>query len=193
MTLQYNLSKTTIVSFLASQRDYGSGAIDKNRLLPFISSVKTTSASQIVIEEEYFKSRINSENLWCPSRVCGHTEWITDLVCALLGTISNSCYLPSLIPVCKVKVQFSEMLLPLLIDLFLYMSSKVYTRIICKQINYFFEKHWHLTTESKNRCTNMIPLIQASVQCMLNVVHFHRMQKSQNVTKKYVFLKVIIF
>lgn len=148
--------------------------------------MKTNSASQIQIEEQYFKNRIKSESLWCPERTCSHSEWITDLVCAILDTISHSCYLPSLIPVCKVKVEFSEMLLPLLINLFFYMNNKLYAEIIYQQINYFFERHWNLTTSNGTRCNYKISLTQASVQCMLDVIHFYRIQRSQISVRKCV-------
>lgn len=169
---------------VASKQDYGAGAIDKNLLLPFITSVKSTTLSQIHIEEQNFINRINSASLWCPQTGYNHSEWIRNLVCAILETISDTCYLPSLIPVCKAKVQFAELLLPLLINLLLYTNNKTCIKIICRQVNYFFEKHWNLTTKHKNNSSLLIPLTQTSVQCMLDVVHFYRIQRSQNAAKK---------
>lgn len=48
--------------------------------------------------------------------------------------------------------------------------------IITRQMNGFFEKHWHGTIEKSSYNIKNIVFNQESVQCMLNVVHYVRLQ-----------------
>lgn len=165
-------------------KDYGEGVIFRDFLLPFISPAFASIISQITIEEEFFKNRVDTENIWCPDRPCSHSEWITGVVCTLLETVSSSCYLSSLIPVCKAKVQFSERLLPLLVNLFIYVASRNCVQIICQHIRRFFEKHWMFVSGIGGTDSGCVVMNKSSVQCILDTVYFYRIQRSQIVTKK---------
>lgn len=48
-------------------------------------------------------SKINQNQLWCPNETMEYDDWIRNLLCNLLQTLSD-CYLVRLIPICKLKV-----------------------------------------------------------------------------------------
>lgn len=68
-------------------------------------TVRARTSSQVLIEYQHFKNRIDSSSLWCPVHASNHDEWIINLVCALLMSVSDDkCYIQNLSRVCKVQV-----------------------------------------------------------------------------------------
>nr|CAD7435816.1 unnamed protein product [Timema monikensis] len=80
--------------------------------------------------------------LWVPVEDCTHDTWITNLVCTLLEAYPEDSFLRQLAPVCRVKVSFSEELLPLLVDLLLCTGKKICQTVVSKNMRYFFKQHY---------------------------------------------------
>lgn len=161
---------------------FDSRKINKTFLYPFLASKKARSESVVSVMNDTFEILIRNEELWVSN--VNHEKWIVDLVSSLLQTFSNKCYLKKLIPICQAKVTFAEELFPLIIFLLLYSNNKLCVEIISKQIEKFFTRHWELRDETQS--SNEIVLQRASVQCILNVVHYARLQKSLNSNNRFV-------
>lgn len=72
------------------------------------------------------------------------------------------------------QVAFSEELLPLLMGLILSLKKERFTSVISQQMNNFFDRHWILTRE--NQITDEVVLNKHVVRCLLNAIHFVRLQ-----------------
>ncbi|KAJ8933927.1 hypothetical protein NQ314_013683 [Rhamnusium bicolor] len=162
--------------------NFGYGLIDKRCFCPYIPDSKSTSASSAIVLTEVFKNKINVDKLWCPDNHICHKKWIVSLVTSLLETFTDKSYLPKLIPICKATPKFCEHLLPLILNILLYINNKDITEVLSKKINVFFASHWNFTVP-KYEAQNSITVNKKSVKCMLNVVKFVRLQKSYAQTR----------
>ncbi|KAK5640688.1 hypothetical protein RI129_009235 [Pyrocoelia pectoralis] len=149
-------------------------------LTPFISSPTIKSNSDYSFNSN-FETFLTNTNLWCPLGHASHEKWITDLVCTLLEVFSDKCYLKKLIPMCKVKVNFSEQLLPLLVYLIIKCGN---SELISSQICHFFSVHWMYSTTDVIS-VNSIALNKLSLQCMLNAVHFVRSRQNMESAREF--------
>lgn len=144
------------------------------------------------VNGDNFKNVMENDNLWIPTHCC-HKTWITDLVSAFLETFQEVDFFASFVAVCRLKVcsslvirhqfkkvpfqtEFCEQILPLVLYTVLYSNVFAQTCLISGQIKIFFDHHWEVTVN--NRQTVSITTNKSSVQCMLNVVHFIRLQQS---------------
>ncbi|XP_078699305.1 serine-protein kinase ATM-like [Branchiostoma floridae x Branchiostoma belcheri] len=126
-------------------------------------------------------------SLWIPEPGC-HGNWITELVCSLIdsGAVGDEV-LRLLTPVCKVKVDFCEQLLPFLVHSILLEGRDSTRQLLSLQLSAFFSQHCQ-TAETASRSATPLPtqasqvlptkpaLDQASVNTMLRVVHYLRQQ-----------------
>ncbi|XP_060527564.1 serine-protein kinase ATM isoform X2 [Cylas formicarius] len=159
-----------------SGTDYGFGVITKNYVLPYISS-KTLITSKVKLDIQKFIQLVDDSDLWCPTETVTTDDWIISLVSAFLTAFDGNCFLPQLIPVCKVKAKFCEAILPLLVHLLLFINNQTVTETLSAQINEFFSRHWNLTvTNITNQ--DLIAVNKKSVKCMLDVINFVRQQSS---------------
>ncbi|CAH1170506.1 unnamed protein product [Phaedon cochleariae] len=165
-----------------SNTDFGNGPINKKYILPFYPPNKASSTSRVAVDQEKFNSNIPNDSLWCPKEKSNHENWIITLVSELLDTFTYQSYLQKLIPVCKVKSEFAEQLLPLVVNIFLSLNNSRITNILLKKIDYFFDQHWQYAVP-KYVEQNSITLNKKSVRCMLEVVSFIRLQRSFSSSK----------
>ncbi|XP_068082647.1 serine-protein kinase ATM [Anabrus simplex] len=144
-------------------------------LVPFLSTKKSKQNSSAGIDEKLFKMQVDCPELWCPEYDCSHESWITKLVCSILETFpKDNCFLPNLISMCKVKVSFSENILPLLVTLVLKNGSDNCNATVWRHIQYFFHQHFNnyrTSAAASLKKSEKICLNRASVQCMLDIVH----------------------
>eukprot|EP00058_Branchiostoma_floridae_P018809 XP_002604298.1 hypothetical protein BRAFLDRAFT_88587 [Branchiostoma floridae] len=152
----------------------------QKRKLP-LPPVKTCTDSE-------FTSVFGRASLWIPEPGC-HGNWITELVCSLIdsGAIQDEV-LRLLTPVCKVKVDFCEQLLPFLVHSILLQGRDSVRQLLSMQLSTFFSRHCQ-TAETASRSATPLPtqasqvlptkpaLDQASVNTMLRVVHYLRQQE----------------
>ncbi|XP_045467917.1 serine-protein kinase ATM isoform X2 [Harmonia axyridis] len=161
--------------------DYGYGPIPNKYFIPFFTDKRPKSfIINLKKSMDELASKINQNQLWCPNETMEYDDWIRNLLCNLLQTLSD-CYLVRLIPICKLKIEFCEVLLPSLIYLLVSLNEKVNTIIIGK-INKFFEEHWLAIMSSCKK--NRIILNKKAVKVMLSVVHFVRVTKKNIKIKK---------
>ncbi|XP_044260658.1 serine-protein kinase ATM isoform X2 [Tribolium madens] len=154
-------------------------------LTPFYSMKVSQSSFNDCIDVDTFLKVINDDDLWIPVQ-CTHSTWITRLVTGFLRTFQERSLCNTFIDVCKVKTEFSEQFLPLLVYHILYSNINTCTNLITSKISLFFNKHWNITVKHEN--CDSITVNKASVQTMLDVVHFVRLQ--QNVRKKQIILNL---
>ncbi|KAJ8960033.1 hypothetical protein NQ318_009470 [Aromia moschata] len=160
-----------------SNISFGNTLVDKKYLVPYFSPNKSSASSSPTVLIEVFKSKINKNNLWSPSENLSHENWIVLLVTSFLESFSNKSYLPKLVPLCKISTKFCESLLPLLVNLLLFINNKNTNDVLSNKINLFFETHWNLTVPKRVECS-LINVNKKSVKCMLDVLNFVRLQRS---------------
>ncbi|KAF5282895.1 hypothetical protein FQR65_LT14172 [Abscondita terminalis] len=166
--------KSVLATFLDDDENWNTDFIE-----PFIPTraIKSTTNYNLTTNIECLISR---KQLWCPETRTTHREWIVHLVSTLLTSFSDKSYLKNLIPVCKVKTEFAEQLLPLVIYLIIDCG---HAEMISNQIDKFFSMHWlHVLDQS---VTDIVTVNKLSVQCMLNVVHFIRLRKNLENHKRF--------
>lgn len=122
---------------------------------------------------------LDNNTLWCTESSDSHEKWITNLVSKLLQTFADKIYLKHLEPLCKLKVEFAEHLLPLIIYMILCENNEVFIAIISKQLRNFFNAHWNILLVN-----NEIVCNKMSVKCILNVVHYIRLQQNLQTYRK---------
>lgn len=141
-------------------------------------------------------------DVWFSEPHGNHQKWIVGLVCKLLQAFTDKCYLIHLISVAKAKVteletrlifqiiikltfqvSFSINLLPLLIYLILCSNLEECKEIVSQHLQMFFERHWDMQFAPKEAQRREIVCVKPSVKCMLDVVHFIRLQKSLPMNK----------
>ncbi|XP_044756174.1 serine-protein kinase ATM isoform X2 [Coccinella septempunctata] len=160
---------------LESGNDYGYGPLPNEYFTPFLIGKKPKSfIPSLKKSMDQLLSQIDLNHLWCPEESVEYDEWIKNLLCKILQTISD-CYIPKLIPICELKIAFCEALLPSLVYLLVSLNNNINT-IITKKINKFFEGHW--TAIMTNNKQNLIVLNKKAVKVMLSVVHFVRVNRS---------------
>lgn len=74
---------------------------------PFIpSSIDEVKCVSLWEEFQYdkFKEEVDQESLWLPGHDISHETWVTNLVCAILNSFKNDCFLNALQAVCRLKV-----------------------------------------------------------------------------------------
>ncbi|KDR18216.1 Serine-protein kinase ATM [Zootermopsis nevadensis] len=167
----------------------GTSGFDNQYIIPFKADRNTRHDSSLTVNEDKFNETVDVDCLWCPVEECSHEKWVTSLVCTILKTFpQENCFISQLVPVCSAKVSFAEQILPLLVYLVLSTGSEVCNIIMNRSICYFFRSHFEACVQlDKGHSTSPLPVLRhckeqvcfnrASVQCMLNVVHFARLQK----------------
>ncbi|XP_049852036.1 serine-protein kinase ATM isoform X1 [Schistocerca gregaria] len=175
--------------FLESE---ASRSLNQDYIMPFINHKKSRHDISLDVDTELFRKLVDCRDTWTPGRST-HEKWITNLVCSILQTFdAEKNFLPHLIPVCRVKVSLCEAVLPYLLDLVLAGKEKVCSSIVIHHLQHFFKEHFqkHLLSVKKlNTLSEMrtdisgpefklqVIMNRASVQCMLDVVHFLRMRR----------------
>ncbi|KAJ8978033.1 hypothetical protein NQ317_013561 [Molorchus minor] len=145
-----------------SNVNFGHGLIDKNA----------------TVNMQTFMSEIDDDLLWNPIESISHEKWIITLVVSLLKTFSEKSFLPKLVPICNIAPKLCEYLLPLILNLLLYINHKTINHVLSEKINLFFASHWRLTVP-KYLPSSSINANKKSVNCMLEVVSFVRLQKAK--------------
>ncbi|XP_062590469.1 serine-protein kinase ATM-like isoform X2 [Saccostrea cucullata] len=121
---------------------------------------------------------INQDELWWETAV-SHEFWIIRLTSAILtsGAVNNNL-LCCLKPLCLLRSEVCEFLLPILVYDVLSMDNAAQKEILSQQISKFFLQHCRLSStksqsgqESSSICHN-----KDSVRTMLRVVHYLRQQ-----------------
>lgn len=100
------ISICLLIFFLGSDVNFGYGNIDKRNFAPYFPKTKSSPTSSATVHINLFISKINDDELWCADGSICHKSWIVTLVTSLLETFTNKSYLPKLIPLCKVVVNF---------------------------------------------------------------------------------------
>ncbi|CAH1112514.1 unnamed protein product [Psylliodes chrysocephalus] len=158
--------------------DFGFGPINKDYITPYYSSQRKVSTQNTILNTKLFVEKMKDSKLWCPDTDISHNRWITTLVSTILKTFNDASPLSNLIEVCEVKVEFSECLLPLIIDLIISKGVIGVTSLITKQMDYFFTQHWKMTKQDFRE--DCIVLNKKSVKSMLNIINYVRLQKKGN-------------
>lgn len=154
-----------------SSLDFGYGIINKSYLTPFLAPARQMPSTNFSVRLDVFNSNVAKNELWSPHDNKTHKEWATNLMVNLLQIFTDNCFLYQLIRICELKLDFCENILPVLINfLILYINDKYVIDVLTKQIQYFFEEHITRFADS------FVVTNKRSVQCMLNVVNFVRLQ-----------------
>ncbi|GAB1602778.1 serine-protein kinase ATM-like [Argonauta hians] len=143
-------------------------------LYPFLKSKSygsTKNSKNINIDDEY---------LWNPSHN-KHGEWMRHLTCSLIHSDAlNDEMLQALEPICQVKVEFCELVLPYLVhDICLNQQEDL--KAITEHINNFFAQYSSMSNSPSGDAKSTDKIIKIcmnkqSVQKMLNVVQYLRQQ-----------------
>ncbi|GJQ73706.1 hypothetical protein Trydic_g14041 [Trypoxylus dichotomus] len=147
--------------------EYG---LNRDYLYPFVMK-QTNKASVIDLQKQKFQSNVTEFNVWWPNDQ-DHNNWICTLACKLLDCFNNRSFLYKLPSICKLKVEFCEEILPHLVHLIISTEAIDFLNTITTQINNFFARISNLLIQTQTlHCDDQ----KRSVQTMLNVVHFIRL------------------
>lgn len=157
-------------------------SLESKKISPFIPKQGTKLTSPKLSDSRKLLEMISNNEIWFPSAEIKHNNWITNLASSLITCLSDDLVFRNLSSLCKVKSSFCEEMLPVLFYLGLSYSSDICHRL-CTRLGQFFENHCHNTstmsqTPNLSATPTNIFLDKASVQCMLNVVNYVRLQKS---------------
>ncbi|KAI4461961.1 serine/threonine-protein kinase atm [Holotrichia oblita] len=155
--------------------------LSRDYLYPFLSK-RRASVTIIRIDKKEFQENVNRGELWFADGQ-NHNIWIKNLACELLKCFSDKCYIHKLIPICKIKVDFCEELLPHIIHLVISDGVPEFVRCLTTQINNFFENVWR---NSSQACYDK----KTSVQTMLNIIHFLRLNYKKTSQLQLDYLKL---
>ncbi|XP_028138214.2 serine-protein kinase ATM-like [Diabrotica virgifera virgifera] len=158
--------------------DLGYGPINKNYVIPYYPT-SSSRPQKVNVDLNGFIEKIDSDELWCPRQNVTHNSWINLLISSMLETFVSNDFLNGLKEICKSKVEFSEHLLPLVVNLLVSVGHRSVITTLSKNIEYFFSEHWRLTVR-ENTKEELIAVNKKSVKCMLNVVNYVRLMKNCN-------------
>lgn len=154
-----------------------------NYLHPFVKKRSSDSLRPVVNN-----INIDDPNLWNPPHD-DHGKWIKNLICSLIcsGCVKDEI-LQVLEPICNVKAEFCELVLPYLVHDILVSGKGAYNQILTHHINNFFAERCTTTYNRQNSLlvsvnTVKICMNKQSVQKMLDVVQYLRHQPRVTSTK----------
>ncbi|CAH1281056.1 unnamed protein product [Diabrotica balteata] len=162
--------------------DLGYGPINKNYIIPYYPTTSSSRPQKVNVDINAFIEKLDSNELWCPQENVSHHSWINLLVSSMLETFVGNHFLKGLTEICNAKVEFSEHLLPLIVNLLVSIGHRTVINILSKNIEYFFSEHWRLTVRESTK-EELIAVNKKSVKCMLNVVNYVRLMKNCSVYK----------
>ena len=178
------MEKTFLNNFLSSEK------IENSTLhaciYPFGTHKDTgkLSLNTIYIDRGNWARFVDDENdLWIPASYDSYSKWIIEITCKLLDCFVNF-YTKGLKPVCRLSVEFCEMLLPRLVN-FVTETEKNLVNDVYVCINRFFAYLFEIISENF-KANTVVPERTVKrgdatrsyecVRCMLNVVNFMRIQ-----------------
>ncbi|XP_048753406.2 serine-protein kinase ATM-like isoform X2 [Ostrea edulis] len=147
------------------------------RLQPFLPKKKDSAVNAEIQKMSYdkFVSAINQDDLWWDTTV-SHEDWIVRLTSTLLtcSAINNElfCYLG---PVCLLKMEFCEFLLPMLIHDILSLNNAAHQEIFSQQVSRFFLQHCRLSL-TQPQGSYSICQDKESIRTMLGVIQYLRQE-----------------
>ncbi|KAK6170767.1 hypothetical protein SNE40_019079 [Patella caerulea] len=171
--LKNMLATKTGINFSTEYKDRMS---DKDYLFhylqPFRTKKKFTITVSPPISVDKFVAVIDKEDLWIPSST-DHDIWITNLTCDLLKSESiHDDLLYLLHPLCSLKPDLCDLVLPYIIYDILLNGSTNHRDVLSCRINSFFKAH--CKPQGKVPC---ISKDMKSVQTMLDVIQYLRQQE----------------
>ncbi|XP_011642127.1 serine-protein kinase ATM isoform X1 [Pogonomyrmex barbatus] len=143
---------------------------------PFAHSHYVTQTS-FCVDATKFRIVMNSKNaLWTVQNNENYAEWIIKVTCNIAECFVDS-YLESFLPVCRLSVEFCEVILPRIIYLVIHENAS-FIDAMCDCINQFFRQHFAMSetetiaspTSKSDSCDQKI------VRRMLDVVNHIRTQ-----------------
>ncbi|XP_052812043.1 serine-protein kinase ATM-like isoform X2 [Mya arenaria] len=136
---------------------------------------------------EVFQSTVDMDDLWNPADCC-HDNWIISLTTTLInsGAVRDEI-LQLLGPVCKIKREFCELVLPFIIHDVLVSGGDDHHEVLSRQMSRFFSDHCGQSEGRVSRCQSMTAATTSSdwkwasmnvdsVRVMLEVVQYLRQQ-----------------
>lgn len=150
-------------------------------LLPGYEKTEAKISLENLFDERKFKDLIDVTGLWVPNTPTTHEQWIANLTSSLMSCFETSkSYLKYLIELCTVKTDFAETILRYLVYFIIRipLRSKEPSIIVGKRMSYFFSR-LHRSLNSRENTSNLpeIHLNKKSVKCLLDVVHFVRVNQ----------------
>ncbi|XP_034946679.1 serine-protein kinase ATM [Chelonus insularis] len=168
--------------------DEASALMLLNLTQPFINKNETIN-DILRLNKKHCNIYINSQyNLWKNISTNSYTEWILSVSCKILHCFDNS-YFSTLIPICKLNIEFAEWILPKLIYLIILTDDKIADRL-CKSIDRFFEQNFNSFNDTINSNQFIDSSNHKSMKCVLNVINFIRIQCGDNFMLKLNYLYV---
>ncbi|XP_042205205.1 serine-protein kinase ATM-like [Homarus americanus] len=140
------------------------------------SKPKAKSTSFSGVDGNSYKALVGNSDLWfCGSK---YEEWVTHLACELIQAGCGSEVITQVLPVCKVKPEFSAFMLPFIIHSALRTDHSNRREILSKQFSKFFEHHVEVIKPAVDTRVGGIDMCidKAALQVLLNVINYLRAQ-----------------
>uniref|UniRef100_A0A8C7T2I5 non-specific serine/threonine protein kinase n=1 Tax=Oncorhynchus mykiss TaxID=8022 RepID=A0A8C7T2I5_ONCMY len=165
---------------------------NRDPMLAYLNPFRSTKKKVVEMSEEVSlvaRERLESQDLWVPE-AGGHKAWLKMLCIVLLdsGGVRSETLLLSR-PLCLVKTDFCQRVLPLIIhDILLGDSDGSWRKLLSTHIQDFFtscfSRAWAssrsttpLLSDSESDISNQGPLDKASLRTMLSVINYLRQQQ----------------
>uniref|UniRef100_A0A8C7SXB8 non-specific serine/threonine protein kinase n=1 Tax=Oncorhynchus mykiss TaxID=8022 RepID=A0A8C7SXB8_ONCMY len=159
---------------------------NRDPMLAYLNPFRSTKKKEVSLVA---RERLESQDLWVPE-AGGHKAWLKMLCIVLLdsGGVRSETLLLSR-PLCLVKTDFCQRVLPLIIhDILLGDSDGSWRKLLSTHIQDFFtscfSRAWAssrsttpLLSDSESDISNQGPLDKASLRTMLSVINYLRQQQ----------------
>ncbi|EZA54785.1 Serine-protein kinase ATM [Ooceraea biroi] len=124
------------------------------------------------VDNTKFRIVMDPKNaLWTVKDSMNYTEWVVKITCGIAECFADS-YLESFLPVCRLSIEFCELILPRIIYLII-CENKSFIGSICDCVNHFFRHHFAINQETEATSRDCD---QKIVRRMLDVVNHIRAQ-----------------
>lgn len=142
---------------------------------PFIAD-KPSKSDRIVFNQENVNICFSVDNdLWVDKTQKSYKEWLIPATTRVVSCF-ESPFLQCFIPICQNSIEFCEETLPRVFYLIM-SENPALTKTVCSCINNYFRSHFDLKNNINSSSQNSnLTCNRESVQCMLNVVNFIRIQ-----------------
>ncbi|XP_012222718.1 serine-protein kinase ATM isoform X2 [Linepithema humile] len=144
---------------------------------PFISSSFVTETSFSVDTARFYIVMNPSNALWTVQNGETYAEWIVKVTSGITECFAGS-YLKSFLPVCRLSVEFCELILPRIIYFAIHKDNN-FVSAMCDCVNQFFRHHFAINREAEaasSPSTEDNSCDQKIVRRMLDVVNHVRIQ-----------------
>ncbi|XP_069987249.1 serine-protein kinase ATM isoform X2 [Penaeus vannamei] len=175
-------ASSSLLSVLSTREGYKAlQEMDKKLqvdLAPYVPKHKPKDSSISYTGEELYESEVGCDNVWQSGT--SYEDWVICLACTLIGAGCSSEIITHILPVCRVKAEFSALMLPYIIHATLLADNGRKREVLSRQISFFFQQHVekskHKSDTGMSNAVDQMCLNKSCIQVLLSVIDYLRAQ-----------------